>query len=64
MGGGDAAAGPFTAATGLSFAGFLFPLLKPMLRMGGDPTTGQQGFQGSRVAGGDGCNPTQHVGQP
>ena len=34
-----------------------------MLGMGGNPAIRQQGFQGSRVAWGDGRNPTQHVGQ-
>jgi hypothetical protein len=29
-----AAGGPFPATTGLSFAGFSFPLLKPVLRVG------------------------------
>jgi hypothetical protein len=34
-----------------------------MLRMSGQPAIGQQGFQGSRIAWGDGRNPTQHIGQ-
>jgi hypothetical protein len=38
------AGGPFSAATGLGFAGFLVPLLQPMLGVGSDPTTRQQGF--------------------
>jgi hypothetical protein len=32
---------PIPAATGLGFAGFLFPLLKPMLRVGGHPAIRQ-----------------------
>ena len=55
--------GPFAATPGLGFTGFFFPLLKPMLGMGGHPAIRQQGLQGSRVAGGNGRNPTQHVGQ-
>jgi hypothetical protein len=43
--------------------GFFFPLLKPLLRMGRHPAIWQQGLQGSRVAGIDGRNPTQYVGQ-
>ena len=31
---GDPTDGPFTAATGLGFAGFFFPLLQPMLGVG------------------------------
>jgi len=31
--------------------------------MSGQPAIWQQGFQGSRVARSDGCDPTQHVGQ-
>ena len=34
--GGGVADGPLAAATRLSFAGFLFSLLKPMLGMGGN----------------------------
>ena len=60
---GDPAGGPFPAATGLSFTRFFFPLFKPVLGVGSDPAIRQQGFQGSRVAGGDSRNPTQHVGQ-
>jgi len=46
--GGGTAGGPFAAATGLGFAGFFFPLLKPVLGMGGQPAIWQQGFQGNR----------------
>ena len=35
MGGGDATGGPFPSASGLRLAGFFFPLLKPVLGMGG-----------------------------
>ena len=49
----DPTSGPFPAATGLGFAGFFFPLLKPVLGMGGHPAIRQQSFQGSGVAGGD-----------
>jgi hypothetical protein len=34
--------------------GIFFPLFQPMLRMYGNPAIRQQGFQGSRVARGDG----------
>jgi len=34
-----------------------------MLRVGSQPAIRQQGFQGSRIAWGDGRNPTQHIGQ-
>jgi hypothetical protein len=60
--GGCTASDPPPAATGLGLAGFFFPLLKPVLRMGDQPPIRQQGFQGSRVAGGNGRNSTQHVG--
>jgi len=53
LGDGGPTSGPFAAATGLGFAGFFFPLFKPMLRMGGQPTIQQKGLQGSRVAGGE-----------
>ncbi|MGA2256723.1 MAG: hypothetical protein ABSG53_18905 [Thermoguttaceae bacterium] len=53
QGSGNAAGGPFPTATCLGFAGFLFPLLKPMLWVGGNPAIRQQSLQGSRVAGGD-----------
>jgi len=36
---------------GLSLTGLFFPLLQPMLRVGGDPAVRQQGFQGGGVAG-------------
>jgi hypothetical protein len=35
MGKGDPPGGPFPPTTGLGFAGFFFPLLQPVLRMGG-----------------------------
>ncbi len=47
--GGGATGNAFSAATGLGFAGFFFPLLQPMLGMGGHPAIRQQGFQGSSV---------------
>jgi hypothetical protein len=37
VGSGSAAGGSLAAATSLSFAGFLFPLLKSMLGMNGNP---------------------------
>ena len=37
LGGGKAVRGPFSAATNLGFAGFFFPLVKLMLRIGGHP---------------------------
>jgi hypothetical protein len=40
-GNGRAAGGSFVAATRLGFAGFCFPLLKPVLRMGGNPAIRQ-----------------------
>ncbi len=46
---GDPAGGPFPAATGLSFAGFFFPLLQPMLGMFGQPTIRQHGFEGNFI---------------
>jgi hypothetical protein len=51
LGGGNAASGPFSAAMGLGFAGFFFPLLQPMLRMGGHSAIRQQGFQSGGVGG-------------
>jgi hypothetical protein len=51
LGGGDAAGGPFPLAAGLSLAGFFFPLLKPVLGMGGHPAVRQQGFQCDSVIG-------------
>ena len=60
---GDSTFGTLPAATGLGLAGFFFSLLQPMLGMVGQPTIRQQGLQGSRVAWGNGGNPTQHVGQ-
>jgi hypothetical protein len=63
LGNGETTSGPLPAASGLSLAGFFFPLFQPMLRMGGQPAIRQQGFQGSYVAWGDGCDPAQHVGQ-
>lgn len=42
---GDAASGPFSPMTGLSLAGFFFPLLQPMLGMNGHPAIRQQGLQ-------------------
>ncbi len=38
---------------GLGFAGFYFPLLKPVLGMVGQPTIRQQCLHGSRAAGDD-----------
>ena len=63
LGDGKPTCGPFPTTAGLGLAGFFFPLLQPMLGMVGQPTIRQQGLQGSRVARGDGRNPTQHVGQ-
>jgi hypothetical protein len=40
--GGDAAGDPFSATPDLGFTGFFFPLLKPVLRMGSQPTIRQQ----------------------
>jgi hypothetical protein len=42
---GDTAGGPFAAATGLGFAGFFFPPLNQMLRMGGHSAVREQRFQ-------------------
>ena len=50
---GGAARGPLAATTGLGFAGFFFPLLKPVLGMGGNPAIRQQGFQGGSIVGSD-----------
>ena len=44
---------PFSSAAGLSFTGFFFPLLRPMLRVGGNPVVRQQGFQRGSVVRGD-----------
>jgi hypothetical protein len=55
--------GPRSAATGLGFARFFFPLLKPVLGMRGQPAIRQQSLQGSRIDRSDGRNSTQHVGQ-
>jgi hypothetical protein len=63
LGGGKAARGPFPLTAGLGLAGFFLPLLQPMLGMVSPPAIRQQRFQGSRVARGNGRNPTQHVGQ-
>ena len=63
LGNGDTAGDLFSAWTGLGFTGFLFALFQPVLRMSCQPTIGQRGFHGSRVAGSDGCNPMQYVGQ-
>jgi hypothetical protein len=63
LGGGKATCGPFLLTAGLGFTGFFFPLFQPMLRMSGQPAIRQQRFQGSRVAWGDGRNPTQQVRQ-
>jgi len=41
LNGGGAAGDPFVAATGLGFAGFFFPLLKPVLGIGGNPAIWQ-----------------------
>lgn len=41
------------AATGLGFAGFFLPLLKPVFGVGGNPAIRQQGFQGGGVVGHD-----------
>jgi len=41
MGDGDPACGPFPSASGLSLTGFIFPLLRPMLGMVGQPTIWQ-----------------------
>jgi len=49
---GEPTSGPFLSASGLSLAGFFFPLLQPMLRVGGQPAIRQQGLQGGGVAGG------------
>jgi hypothetical protein len=49
--------------TGLGFAGFFFSLLKPVLGMCDHPAVWQEGFQGSRVAGGNDGDPTQHIRQ-
>ncbi len=61
--GGCTASCPFPAATGLGLAGFFFPLLKPVLGMGSHPPVRQQGFQRGGVAGRNGRNPPQHVGE-
>ena len=53
---------PLPTASGLGLAGLFFPLLQPMFWMGCHPAIRQQGFQGGGVIGGDGWNPTQHVG--
>ena len=57
LGDGDPTCGPFTAAAGLGLAGFFFPLLKPVLGMGGQPAIRQQSFQGGGVARWNGRNP-------
>jgi hypothetical protein len=41
LGGGKAASGPFPTTAGLGFAGFFFPLLKPVLGIGGNPAIWQ-----------------------
>ena len=56
--GDDTTGGPLSPSSGLGLTGFFFPLLQPMLGMFGDATIRQQGFQSSRVARGDGCDPT------
>jgi hypothetical protein len=38
----------------MGFTGFFFPLLQPVLGMGGHAVIRQQTFQGSRVGRGDG----------
>ena len=48
---GDPTSRPFPPTTELSFTGFFFPLLKPVLWMGCDPVIRQQGFQGGSVSG-------------
>lgn len=63
LGDGGTAGGTFPSPSGLSLTGFFFPLLQSVLRMRGQPTIRQESLQGSRVAGGDGRSPTQHVGQ-
>jgi hypothetical protein len=47
----DPTRGPFPTTTGLSFAGFFFPLLKPVLGVDGHPAVRQQGFQCGSVGG-------------
>jgi hypothetical protein len=42
LGDDDATCGPLATTAGLGLAGFFFPLLKPMLRMGGQPAIRQQ----------------------
>ena len=54
LGNGGTAGGPFPATSRLGFTGFFFPLLKPVLEMGGQPTIRQQGLQGRRVTWGNG----------
>jgi hypothetical protein len=41
LGDGKPPCGSFSTATGLGLTGFLFPLLQPMLRMGGQPAIRQ-----------------------
>jgi hypothetical protein len=47
--GGNTTCGPFSAASGPSLAGLLFPVLKLVLGVGGDPGIRQQGFQSGSV---------------
>jgi hypothetical protein len=57
----SATCSPFPAATDLGLTGLLFPLLKPMFRMSGNPAIRQKRFQGGDVVRGDGSDPTQHI---
>ncbi len=60
---GEPTSSPLPSASGLSFAGFCFPLLQAMFGVGGQPAIRQQSLQGSRVTRGDGRNPAQYIGQ-
>jgi len=53
-GNGSAACSPLATTAGLSLAGFFFPLLQPMFRVGDQPAIRQQGFQGDPVTWGGG----------
>jgi len=45
LGNSNPTCGPFPSASGLSLAGFLFPLLKSVLGVGSNPAIRQQGFR-------------------